>query len=71
MAPYFPSPDPVALTLGSIFSLVTLFGSDSPHSNYACVTCGAPESGSAAAQIRDMVINSTLIDEHGNARRAE
>lgn len=65
------SDDPVTRSLGAIFSLVTLFGSDSPHSNYSCVSCPLPESGSVNAQIRDIVIKPILIDEQGNTRRLE
>ncbi|MDT4802010.1 Hemagglutinin repeat protein [compost metagenome] len=65
------SNDPTARTLGALFTVISLFGEDSPHSNYACVTCELSAPGGVDAQIRDIVIKPTLIDSQGNARRPE
>jgi len=65
------SDDPVARTLGALFSVTSLFGKGSPHSNYACASCKPSASGSADAQIRDIVIKPTLIDSQGDFRRLE
>jgi len=66
------SDDPVARTLGALFTVTSLFDdTKSPHSNYACVTCKPSAPGSADAQIRDIVIKPTLIDSQGNTRGLE
>jgi filamentous hemagglutinin len=65
------SDDPMARTLGALFTITSLFGKDSPHSNYACVTCGPPVPGSVDAQVREIFIKPTLIDSQGNTRRPE
>lgn len=65
------SDDPLARTLGALFTITSLFGEGSPHSNYSCVTCGLPVPGSVNAQVREIVIKPTLIDSQGNAGRLE
>lgn len=65
------SDDPVERTLGALFTALSLFGEGSPHSNYSCVTCPPSAPGSVDAQVRDIVINPTLIDGQGNARGLE
>ncbi|PZW49455.1 hemagglutinin repeat-containing protein [Pseudomonas sp. URMO17WK12:I2] len=65
------SDDPVARTLGALFSVTSLFGERSPHSNYACVSCKPSAPDSADAQIRDIIIKPTLIDSQGDFRRLE
>lgn len=66
------SDDPVARKLGAIFTLAKLFDStESPHSNYSCVTCPPSVPGGVDAQVRDVVIKPTLIDSQGNVRRLE
>ncbi|WP_218018510.1 hemagglutinin repeat-containing protein [Ectopseudomonas alcaliphila] len=65
------SDDPVARTLGALFSVTSLFGEGSPHSNYACASCKPSAPGSADAQIRDIVIKPTLIDSQGDFRKLE
>ncbi|SFM50250.1 filamentous hemagglutinin [Halopseudomonas yangmingensis] len=65
------SDDPLARTLGALFTITSLFGEGSPHSNYSCVTCGLPVPGSVNSQVREIVIKPTLIDSQGNAGRLE
>jgi len=65
------SDDPVARALGALFSVTSLFGEGSPHSNYACLTCQPSPPGSVDAQIRDIVIKPTLINSQGNAGRLQ
>jgi filamentous hemagglutinin len=65
------SNDPAARALGALFTVTSLFGEGSPHSNYACVTCKPSAPGSVDAQARDIVIKPTLIDSQGNDRRLE
>lgn len=65
------SDDPIARTLGALFTVTSLFGKGSPHSNYSCVTCPASPPGSVEAQIRDIVIDPTIIDSQGNTRRLQ
>ncbi|WP_431484019.1 hemagglutinin repeat-containing protein [Pseudomonas solani] len=62
------SSDPTALGLGAFFSLASLMGKDSPHSNYSCVNC-PPSPGGVNEKIRDIVISPTVIDEGGAIRR--
>ncbi|PYC29284.1 adhesin [Aquipseudomonas alcaligenes] len=65
------SDDPIARTLGALFTVTSLFGAGSPHSNYSCVTCPTSAPGSVETQIRNIVIDPALIDNQGNTRRLE
>ena len=64
------SDNPVALSLGAIFSLSSLFDTEkSSHSNYGCASCDPEKLNDRNLKVREMVINPTLIDKDGNARR--
>lgn len=64
------SDNPVALSLGAIFSLNSLFDTEkSSHSNYGCASCDPEKLNDRNLKVREMVINPTLIDKDGNVRR--
>ena len=64
------SDDQIGLTLGALFSLASLFDTEkSAHSNYGCVTCERTGWTETSRNVREIVINPTLIDIHGNHRK--
>lgn len=64
------SDNPVALFLGAIFSLTSLFDPDTTaHGNYGCAVCDPEELNHRNLKVIEMVINPTLIDRDGNTRR--
>lgn len=62
------SEDPVARTIGAILSFGTLFGENSPHSNYLCQTAACKDTSSDLnTQFKNgrKYITPTLIDAEG------
>ncbi|HKM26888.1 MAG TPA: hypothetical protein VJY57_05560, partial [Thiopseudomonas sp.] len=62
--------DQAGLLLGAVFSFTSLFNTEeSAHSNYGCASCEVTGWTETSRNVRETVINPTLIDIHGNHRK--